>query len=630
MPGVNVAEKAYNLLDISSAKIRWAEPPHYTVDSYCTQPQAPLPHSDQPLSLTYSCALYAILYKASGPYAGPENSKPFRWINFAMSIIHIPRDSHKDPSPYRAKYQDTLAVLGPDVEFYQDTSAPVEHTSSKVGIIGAGFGGIAASLMCKNKWKTEDFVAFDKHEEFGGTWWANTYPGCASDIPAMWYSIFAELNDNWSALRPPQYEMEEYLLRVVDKYNLRKNARLGVVIHEAIWNDQSSTWLLKGSNIKTGRMFEHTCQILLSCSGGLVYPNQLKAPGLETFKGKYMHSAIWDWSVDLKNKHIVVVGNGSSAAQVVPALIDDCGAAKVTQVFRSKHWISPPPPPKLQILYNFLSRSRIGLVFLRWFVALFAELRYPLFQGNGPFARALRAINQWQCRRYVKKYAPEYYDKIIPDFKLGCKRLIFDYKYIPSLRNPKIELNDSGIDHITADTVYFKDGSKAKADIIVACTGYSVPKAFHNGAKIKGRNGIVVQDLWKKEGVTAYKTHMVRDAPNFFFFAGPNSATGHSSVVSAIENAAAWVGKVAKPIVDGKYKAVSVSRSAYYKWYEVTQERLSHAVFGSPFGGCISWYTDGGYNPTTYPFSQVHYFIKSRLFGTKDLTYENDDEKKTV
>lgn len=547
-----------------------------------------------------------------------------------MSLLHNQRLSHKDPSPYRAKVEDTYAVLGPDVNFYEDTSKPVQHTKSKVGIVGAGFGGIAASLMCKNKWKTDDFTVFDKHEEWGGTWWANTYPGCASDIPALWYSIFAELNDNWSTLRPPQYEMEEYLLNVVEKYGLRKQSQLGVVVNDAIWQEESSTWLLKGSNIKLGQRFEHTCQILIACSGGLVYPNQLKAPGLENFKGHYMHSALWDHSVEIKGKNVVVVGNGSSAAQVVPALVDECDAAKVTQVFRSKHWISPPPPPFLHSAYNLLKRWRFGLILLRWIVALFAELRYPLFQGDGPFARLLRAVNQWLCKRYVRKYAPEYYDKIIPDFKLGCKRLIFDYKYIPLLRNPRIELNDSGIEQITEDTVYFKDGTKAKADVIVACTGYSIPKAFYNGMSVTGLNGINVQALWKKEGVSAYKTHMVRDQPNFFFFAGPNSATGHSSVVSAIENAVAWVGKVAKPIVDGKSKSVICSRSAYYEWFETAQKQLSTAVFGSPFGGCNSWYTDGGQNPTTYPFSQVHYFIKSRIFGTGDLTYEPAESKKNA
>lgn len=547
-----------------------------------------------------------------------------------MSLLHIPRHSHEDPTAYRAKFEDTNQVLGPDVNFYQDTSKPVQRSSSKVGIIGAGFGGIAASLMCKNKWKTDDFAVFDKHEEWGGTWWANTYPGCASDIPTLWYSVFAELNDNWSTLRPPQYEVEEYLLSIVKKYDLRKHSQLGVVVHEANWQEESSTWLLKGSHIKLGQMFEHTCQILLGCSGGLVYPNQLKAPGLDKFKGTYMHSALWDHSVEIKGKNVVVVGNGSSAAQVVPALIDDCDAASVTQVFRSKHWISPPPPPFLHTFYNLLSRSRLGLVFLRWFVAVVAEMRYPLFQGDGFIARILRSLNQRQCKRYVLKYAPEYYDKIIPDFKLGCKRLIFDYKYIPLLKNPKIDLNDSGIDYITEDTVYFKDGKKVKADVIVACTGYSVPKSFYDGVSVTGRNGINVQALWKKEGVSAYRTHMVRDQPNFFFFAGPNSATGHSSVVSAIENAAAWVGKVAKPIVDGKAKAVTCSRSAYYDWFEKTQKSLSTAVFGSPFGGCSSWYTDGGQNPTTYPFSQVHYFIKSRIFGTGDLTYEPVESKKTV
>ncbi|OVF11310.1 putative acetate kinase [Clavispora lusitaniae] len=44
--------------------------------------------------------------------------------------------------------------------------------------------------MCKKKFDLDDFVVFEKHMQWGGTWWANSYPGCASDIPASWYSIF--------------------------------------------------------------------------------------------------------------------------------------------------------------------------------------------------------------------------------------------------------------------------------------------------------------------------------------------------------------------------------------------------------------------------------------------------------
>lgn len=521
-------------------------------------------------------------------------------------------------------------VLGPEKEFAKDTAKPVITSSSKVAVVGGGFGGVTAALLCKRKWKTDDFAIFEKHSQFGGTWWANTYPGCASDIPAAWYSIFSELNDNWSALRPPQYEMEEYILLIVEKYKLADHVRLNTAAEKFVWDEDRGVWHISATNIKTGQRYEHTAQVVLNCTGGLVYPTQLKAPGIEKFKGKYMHSALWDHSYNMKDKTVLVVGNGCSAAQVVPALVDECGAAKVVQVFNSKHWILPAPPAAVYLLYQLLSRWRWGLVFVRWFIATFAEARYPLYQGNSFLARMVRKLNEWQCKRYIRNTAPQYYDKLVPDFKLGCKRLIFDYKYVPTLNNPKIELNDAGIDHITEDTVFFKDGTSVKPDAIVACTGYALSRSMINNVPVIGQNGVEVRKLWAKDGANAYKTFMVRDTPNFFVFGGPNSATGHSSVVLAIENAAAFTERVARPIIEDKKKSVVVKRSAYYEWLEKCQDRLAKAVFGTAFGGCTSWYAEHGYNFTTYPYSQIHFYLSSRWVGLKDFVYAPLEDKKTV
>lgn len=549
-----------------------------------------------------------------------------------MSTVKLAKASHLDAEKYRIKHEDAMRVLGPDAYLPIDKEKPVISSESKLALIGAGFGGLAASLACKQQMKTDDFVVFDKHYQWGGTWWANVYPGCASDIPALWYSIFSELNKNWSDLRPPQYEMEEYILEVVKKHDLNKHARFGTAVFKTEWLEDEGKWLIHASNVKTGQRFEHKASIILSCQGGLVYPIQLKAPGLDDkFKGKYMHSALWDWGVDFKDKKVVVVGNGCSAAQVIPALMDQLEVKLVTQVFRSKHWIMPPIPNIAYTMYKKLSGTRAGLVFVRWFIAFVAELKYPLYQGNSLLSRVVRWWITRESRKYIKTAPAKYHDLLMPDYKIGCKRLIYDYKYIPSLQNPKFDLRGSPIKEVLEHEVILQDGTRLEADIIVACTGYNVPTTFYKSYTSIGKNGIGIQDLWKKEGVTAYKTSMVRDAPNFFFIAGPNSATGHFSVVSAIENCCAFASRVAKPVLEGKAKSVSVKRSAYYEWFQDTQARLSRSVFGSKFGGCVSWYAESGVNATAYPRSQIHYWISSRWFLRKDLDYEPVDElKKTI
>lgn len=39
-----------------------------------------------------------------------------------------------------------------------------------------------------------------------------------------------------------------------------------------------------------------------------------------------MHSGRWDWSYDLKNKRVALIGNGATAAQIAPEV------AKVTKI----------------------------------------------------------------------------------------------------------------------------------------------------------------------------------------------------------------------------------------------------------------------------------------------------------
>lgn len=75
-------------------------------------------------------------------------------------------------------------------------------------------------------------------------------------------------------------------------------------------------------------------KVLISCVGGLVEPRiwPENVPGQDTFKGEMFHSARWRYDIDLKDKDVVVVGTGCSAAQFVPRLTKDYGAKSVTQL----------------------------------------------------------------------------------------------------------------------------------------------------------------------------------------------------------------------------------------------------------------------------------------------------------
>ena len=55
--------------------------------------------------------------------------------------------------------------------------------------------------------------------------------------------------------------------------------------------------------------------------------------GMESFKGRIVHPQKWPDDLDYKNKKVVVIGSGATAATLIPAIAGDC--AHVTMLQRS-------------------------------------------------------------------------------------------------------------------------------------------------------------------------------------------------------------------------------------------------------------------------------------------------------
>ena len=86
-----------------------------------------------------------------------------------------------------------------------------------VAIVGSGFSGIGLAIRLRQE-GIEDFTVLERNAGVGGTWWANTYPGCACDVPSHLYSFSFEPNPHWSRTYSPQAEILDYLRHCADKY----------------------------------------------------------------------------------------------------------------------------------------------------------------------------------------------------------------------------------------------------------------------------------------------------------------------------------------------------------------------------------------------------------------------------
>ncbi|KAJ6118903.1 hypothetical protein N7471_013523 [Penicillium samsonianum] len=478
---------------------------------------------------------------------------------------------------------------------------------SQVACIGSGLSAVGLGATLKRWYSLDDIKFFERQSGSGGTWWINTYPGCACDVPGALYSYSFELNPNWTKLMPSNAEIKAYHDGVIAKYGLREKMVFSTEVLRCVWSGESSLWVLFLQDTITGREYIHQCQVLFSAAGQLVEPRPCDIPGHETFRGEIFHSARWNHNVSLQDKNVVVIGNGCTAAQVVPAIVPE--VKHLTQIVRSQHWVFESANFSygkiMQWVFKYIP---LVLRLHRLHIFLIAESDFPLFFMTKA-AALLRARKRKRVERYMRETAPaKYHDILIPDFDIGCKRRIFDGGYLSSLHHSNLTLTDDKIVEILSDGIKTDKGF-VPADVIVLATGFRTNE-FLQKMQIVGNDSETVQEHWSKyPGPEAYNCSALGGFPNFFMLLGPNSATGHTSALMAAENSINYALRILKPVFEGKATSVELDSKAEYTYVYKMQDALKMRVWNA---GCLSWYSnEKKWNSMSYPWSQAHYWFRS-------------------
>ena len=369
-------------------------------------------------------------------------------------------------------------------------------------------------------------------------------------------------------------------------------------------------------------------KVVCPAAGGLVEPHGMpdNIPGHDQFEGAIFHSARWDSTVDLRDKDIIVMGTGCSAAQFVPRLTKEPYNAKsVTQVMRSPPWVVPRPGPGLGLITPETWHKWTPRLFPWGFGFAYRALLFVLseidffliFTGRDISAKARGKLEK-RLVRHLKKVTPEKYHEILtPDYGLGCKRRVFDAFWLHSLNDPKIDLTTQPLTSIQPKGVTLGPGrtypdpkdesSKAPtdeiqlpADAIILANGFELT-TWLSPLRIVGKGGAVMQEVWdSRGGPQAYMGSAMDGFPNLFIIFGPNTATGHSSVILASENMVEYSLKFIRKILKGDVKTFDVKKEKEIAWTEKIQAALQSTVWHA--GGCHSWYkTANGWNATAYP-----------------------------
>ena len=480
------------------------------------------------------------------------------------------------------------------------------HTEFPIAIIGAGFAGIGTAIQL-SKAGIHSFTIFERAGEIGGTWRDNTYPGAACDVPSHAYSLSFEQNPGWTHRFSPSEEIQNHLLGVVEKWQLRSHLRLGTAITAARFDEKQGNWTLT-----TDKGDRFTARVVVSAVGGLVDPALPDIKGLPSFGGELFHTARWNHAYELPGKRVGVIGTGASAVQVVPSIAQQVAQLAVFQ--RTPAWVVPKRDKRYsERARRLYARFPALLHASRFLQYLTSEFWGPMIFLDAPRLSAIgERLSMAHLRAQVKD--PLLREKLTPHFQFGCKRILVSDEYWASFERENVELVTEPIEEIVPEGIRTADGRLHELDALVLATGFALGLASAP-FPITGRGGRKLDEVWR-DGAVAYKGMTVSGFPNWFILMGPNTGPGHTSVLIYTEAQIAHaLGAIQKLRREG-YKWVDVRQSVQDRYNARIQGRMKHMVWST---GCHPWYlSKDGSNHSLFPGLAAEYALRTRHFDPAD------------
>jgi cation diffusion facilitator CzcD-associated flavoprotein CzcO len=474
-----------------------------------------------------------------------------------------------------------------------------------VVVIGAGFGGICMAVRLKQA--GIDFVLLEKADGVGGTWRANTYPGCACDTESHHYSFSFERNPDWSRVFSGQPEILAYLESCADKYGLREHCRFDTQVIRCVFDEQNQQW-----QVQTGRGEQFVCRFLVSAVGQLNHPSIPDFPGLGEYRGAVFHTAEWNRDFSFVGKDVAVIGNAASAIQLIPKVARQAKSLKVFQ--RTANWLIAKNDHAFSPLQKRAFRS-VPLLerIYRYFIYWKWEVSWPAFIRDSRVARKLRRDYRSSIAEQVAD--PELARALTPDYEVGCKRILLSDDYYPAMQRDNVELVTGPIERFTAEGIVTGSGREFRLDGVVMATGFKAWD-FLQPVEVIGADGRRLHDAWN--GVPeAYLGICVAGFPNLFMLYGPNTNLGHNSIVFMLECQVHYVMKCLKRMRRRGGRSIAVSDDAMDRFNRRLQRQMTKTAWA---GGCNSWYKRAdGRIINNWSSHTVGYWLRTRRPRWRDF-----------
>ncbi|HTB01144.1 MAG TPA: NAD(P)/FAD-dependent oxidoreductase [Bradyrhizobium sp.] len=361
---------------------------------------------------------------------------------------------------------NVLATIGPA------SSVPQSAEHFDVLIVGAGISGIGSAHSLMTQLPGTSFVILEAQESFGGTWLTHRYPGIRSDsdLHTFGYSF-----KPW--VGPPiatSDEIKSYMGDVIAEDDLARHIRYKHRIERASWSSATNLWTVEAVRTDSGEPATFTANFLWMCQGYYRHSegHTPEWQDMAEFKGRIVHPQRWPEDIELKDKKVVVIGSGATAATLIPAIADQCD--HVTMLQRSPTFFR-------------LGRNAIELaetlrqlqVKEEWIHEIVR--RKILFEQDAFTRRCLAEPEQVKKEligQITAVLGPDYdvEKHFTPTYRPWRQRIAFvpDADLFLGIKSGKASVVTDEIDRFDEAGIVLKSGQRLDADIIVTATGFNL------------------------------------------------------------------------------------------------------------------------------------------------------------
>ncbi|SCO91332.1 related to steroid monooxygenase [Fusarium oxysporum] len=347
------------------------------------------------------------------------------------------------------------------------------------------------------------------------------------------------------------------------------------------WSEEDGTWTVDVQDEATGEVFKDRGEFLINASGFLNNWKWPDIPGLKTFEGQLVHTANWKEDISLQGKTVAIIGNGSTAIQLLPEIQSDSKEQK--EEFKN----DPIKFSKYRKAIEEEISATFGLV----------------LKDSDAQAQAKALLTEYMKHKLGKDSPLA--DRLVPDFGVLCRRASPGIGYLEALNEDNVRVVLDPIDSVVKDGIRVKTGETILFDVLICATGFDL--SWKPRFPILGLHGSNLQTQYDVRpfgylGICAPKM------PNYFVYFGPNSPLAHGSALPSFEHITTYMIRMI-------YKAQTEGYHSFEPSAQATSEFLEHcdAFFPRTIWStkCRSWFKGGKEDGPVYalhPGSRAHWF----------------------